>query len=166
MLLTQLLPFLVVLCFLVSLLLSLPAGVSGSGAVESGSVTAGHLLPPCSCSTPSATTTIVASLIVIIVIIIINITIVTINTIINICTIFHLVYSNITFTVCTSVCILCRLPPSPLSLSLHLSLSLTPTGRGRSPPTLSHGSARGFCLLKGSFSLPLSPSACSWWELL
>lgn len=26
------------------------------------------------------------------------------------------------------------------------------------------GSARGCCLLKEVFSLPLSPSACSWWE--
>ena len=158
----------VVVCFP---LLSLPAGVAGYGAVESGSVVGSLLLPPCSCLTPSATvaTAITSPIAIITVIItIINITI-------NICTIFHSVYSTIIFIVCTSMCILCRLPPSALSLScslslfLLLSLSLSPsppTGRGRWPPTLSHGSARGFCLLKGSFSLPVSPSACSWWELL
>ncbi len=117
MLLTQLLPSPVVVCFL---LLSLPAGVAGSGAVESGSVVGSLLLPPCSCSTPSATVAIAITsptAIITVIIIIINITI-------NICTIFHLVYSTITFIVCTSVCILCRLPPSALSLLLSLSLSL------------------------------------------
>ena len=116
MLLTRLLPFPVVVCFL---LLSLPAGVAGSGAVESGSVVGSLLLPPCSCSTPSATvaTSVTSPIAIITVIIIINITI-------YICTIFHSVYSNIIFTVCTSMCILCRLPPSALSLSLSLALSL------------------------------------------
>jgi len=27
------------------------------------------------------------------------------------------------------------------------------------------GSAGGFCLLKGNFSLPLSPSAFAWWGM-
>ena len=131
-----------------------------SGSVEAGSVVESHLLPPCSCSTPCATITVASPIAIITVIIIINITL-------DICTIIHCVYGNIAVTACTSVCILCRLllPIPPLLLSLSLSL-YPPTGRGRWPPTLSHGSARGFCLLKGSFSLPLSPSACSWWELL
>ena len=30
-------------------------------------------------------------------------------------------------------------------------------------PPRAEGSVRGFCLLTGSFSLPPSPSACSWW---
>lgn len=39
--------------------------------------------------------------------------------------------------------------------------SINPTGCGRWSPAIEPGSVRGFCLCKGSFSLPLSPSACS-----
>ncbi len=40
------------------------------------------------------------------------------------------------------------------------------TGSRQMSAHLEPGCARGFCLLKGSFFLPLSPSALSWWELL
>ena len=42
---------------------------------------------------------------------------------------------------------------------------LNPTGAVRSPPTMGHGSVRGFCLLKGSFSSPLSPKCLLMGEL-
>ena len=51
-----------------------------------------------------------------------------------------------------------------LSLSLSLSLLSSPQlVKADDHPPRAEGSVRGFCLLTGSFSLPPSPSACSWW---
>ncbi len=70
---------------------------------------------------------------------------------------------------CSCYCCCCIYVCLSLSACLSLSLPL-PVSLSLAQPNLDiylePGSARGFCLLKESFSLPLSPSACSWWELL
>ncbi len=65
-----------------------------------------------------------------------------------------------------SLSVLLSLPPPCLCLALSLfpclslSLSTQPVASDGRPP-LSQVLYRGFCLLKGSFSSPLLPSACS-----
>ena len=72
----------------------------------------------------------------------------------------HLAFYHILY--CTTVHLCVSVFPSVSPLHPHFPLSLCPPNRSRQMAALLEpGSVRGFFPLKGSFSLPLSPSACS-----
>ncbi len=116
--------------------------------------TLSHSLPPSVCLTPTAIIIIIIIISQISIIIILVVAIIS-HISITIIVVVVIIIVAASLSVCLSVC-----------LSLSLSLFLSQPNRSRHMAAhLEPGSARCFCLLKGSFSLPLSPRACSWWEL-